>query len=132
MDTRIEGELGKKRHNRGRNNEYGTVYYIREFFQKYIREGLKWSVNRIDLSGGGKKKGDIEIIIAEDTEILSLKESQNGFRTQYKILDEAGKDKIKVAGMRQLGEKYQRTVMAMYLDEYLKIRFGKYIKTENE
>jgi len=138
MDTRTEGtmkeeqKLGKKRHNRGRNNEYGTVYYIREFFQKHIREGVKWSVNRIDLSGGGKKKGDIEIIIAEDTEILSLKESQNGFKTQYKILDEAGKDKIKVAGMRQLGEKYQRTVMVMYLDEYLKIRFGKYIKTENE
>lgn len=123
-----KSELAKKCHSRGRNNEYGTVYYIREFFKKNLQEGLEWSVNRIDLSGGGKKKGDIEIIVDGDVEVLSLKESQNGFLTQYKILDEAKKDQIKVAGMRRHGEKYQRTIMAVYLDEYLKMRFGRYLK----
>lgn len=123
-----EQRLGKKRHSRGRNNEYGTVYYIREFFKKNLQAGLEWSVNRIDLSGGGKKKGDIEIIVGGETEVLSLKESQEGFKTTYRILDEAEKDQIKVAGLRRLGEKYQRTIMALYLDEYLRMRFGKHFK----
>lgn len=126
--TPTKSELAKKSHSRGKNNEYGTVYYIREFFKKNLQEELEWSVNRIDLSGGGKKKGDIEIIIDGDTEVLSLKESQGGFKTNYKILDEAEKDQIKVAGMRRHGEKYQRTIMSVYLDEYLKLRFGKYFK----
>lgn len=126
--TPTKSELAKKSHSRGKNNEYGTVYYIREFFKKYLQEGLEWSVNRIDLSGGGKKKGDIEIIINGDTEVVSLKESQGGFKTNYKILDEAKKDLIKVAGMRRHGEKYQRTIMAVFLDEYLRLRFGKYFK----
>lgn len=126
--TPTKSEFAKKSHSRGKNNEYGTVYYIREFFKKHLQDGLEWSVNRIDLSGGGKKKGDIEIIIDGDVEVLSLKESQGGFKTNYKILDEAEKDQIKVAGMRRHGEKYQRTIMAVYLDEYLKLRFGKYFK----
>lgn len=124
----MDQKTGKKCRNRGRNNEYGTVYYIREFFKKNLQAGLEWSVNRIDLSGGGKKKGDIEIIIDGDVEVLSLKESQGGFKTNYKILDEAEKDQIKVAGMRRHGEKYQRTIMAVYLDEYLRLRFGKHFK----
>ena len=121
-------ELGKIRHARGRNNEYGTVYYIRNFFEKHLRKTVVWAVNRIELSGSGKKKGDIEITVDGETEILSLKESQAGFKTNYKHLDEAEKDGIKVAGMRGHGERYQRTVMTMYLDEYLKIRFGRYMK----
>ena len=126
--TPTKSEIAKKCHSRGRNNEYGTVYYIRDFFKKNLQDGLKWSVNRIDLSGGGKKKGDIEIIIGGETEVLSLKESQEGFKTTYRILDEAEKDHIRVAGLRRLGEKYKRTIMALYLDEYLRLRFGKYFK----
>lgn len=126
MATRTE--ISRKCRYRGKNNEYGTVYYIREFFKKHLQDGLEWSVNRIDLSGGGKKKGDIEIIIDGDVEVLSLKESQGGFKTNYKILDEAGEDKIKVAGLRGHGEKYQRTIMVMFINEYLKLRFGRYLK----
>ncbi len=126
MATRTE--ISRKCRYRGKNNEYGTVYYIREFFTQNFRSTVVWSVNRIELSGAGRKKGDIEIVVNGETVILSLKESQGGFKTQYKYLDEAEKDGIKAVGMRGHGEKYQRTVMAMYLDEYLKMRFKDYFK----
>lgn len=121
-------EVSKKCRSRGKNNEYGTVYYIREFFTKCLNPAVVWSVNRIELSGAGRKKGDIEIVVNGETVILSLKESQGGFKTNYKHLDEAEKDGIKVVGLRRHGEKYQRTIMALFLDEYLRLRFGKYFK----
>lgn len=121
-------EISKKCRSRGKNNEYGTVYYIREFFTQNFRSTVVWAVNRIELSGAGRKKGDIEIVVNGETVVLSLKESQGGFKTSYKHLDEAEKDGIKVVGMRGHGERYQRTIMAMYLDEYLKLRFGRYMK----
>lgn len=126
--TQTKSEISKKCRSRGKNNEYGTVYFIREFFAQHFRSTVVWSVNRIELSGAGRKKGDLEIVVNGETVILSLKESQGGFKTQYKHLDEAEKDGIKAVGMRGHGERYQRTVMAMYLDEYLKIRFGGYLK----
>jgi len=126
--TPTKSEIAKKCHSRGKNNEYGTVYYIREFFTKGFKPTVVWSVNRIELSGAGRKKGDIEIVVNGETVILSLKESQGGFKTNYKHLDEAEKDGIKVVGLRRHGEKYQRTIMAVYLDEYLRLRFGKYFK----
>jgi len=126
--TPTKSEISRKCRSRGKNNEYGTVYYIRDFFTQNFRDDVDWSVNRIELSGAGRKKGDIEIVVNGETVILSLKESQGGFKTSYKHLDEAEKDGINVVGMRGHGEKYQRTVMAMYLDEYLKIRFGRYMK----
>lgn len=126
--TPTKSEIAKKCHSRGKNNEYGTVYYIRDFFTQNFRDDVDWSVNRIELSGAGRKKGDIEIVVNGETVILSLKESQGGFKTQYKYLDEAEKDGIKAVGLRRHGEKYQRTIMAVYLDEYLRLRFGKYFK----
>ena len=123
-----KSEISKKCRSRGKNNEYGTVYYLREFFAQNFRSTVVWSVNRIELSGAGRKKGDIEIVVNGETVILSLKESQAGFKTNYKHLDEAKKDGIKAVGMRGHGEKYQRTIMAMYLDEYLELRFGRYFK----
>ena len=128
MEKLSKSEISRKCRYRGKNNEYGTVYYLRGFFKKNLKPDIKWSVNRIELSGAGRKKGDIEIIINGEIEVLSLKESQGGFKTNYKILDEAGEDKIKVAGLRGHGEKYQRTIMVMFINEYLKLRFGRYLK----
>ncbi len=128
MEKLSKSEISRKCRYRGRNNEYGTVYYLRSYFEENIKPDIEWSVNRIELSGAGRKKGDIEIVVNGETVVLSLKESQAGFKTQYKHLDEAEKDGIKTVGMRGHGERYQRTVMAMYLNEYLKIRFGRYMK----
>jgi len=126
--TPTKSEISRKCRSRGKNNEYGTVYYIRDFFTQNFRDDVDWSVNRIELSGAGRKKGDIEIVVNGETVILSLKESQGGFKTNYKHLDEAEKAGIKVVGLRRHGEKYQRTIMAVYLDEYLRLRFRKYFK----
>jgi len=126
--TANKSEISKKCRSRGKNNEYGTVYYLRDYFAQNFRSTVVWSVNRIELSGAGRKKGDIEIVVNGETVILSLKESQGGFKTQYKYLDEAEKDGIKTVGMRGHGEKYQRTIMAMYLDEYLELWLGRYFK----
>ncbi len=121
-------EVSKKCRTRGKNNEYGTVYYIRDFFSEHLKPGLKWEVNRVELSGAGRKKGDIEIIVNEETTIISLKESEVQFKTQKNYLDEAHKDGIKFVGMRGFGEQYKRTMATMYLDEFLKLKFGGYLK----
>lgn len=69
MATRTE--ISRKCRYRGKNNEYGTVYYIREFFTKCFKPTVVWSVNRIELSGAGRKKGDIEIVVNGETVVLS-------------------------------------------------------------
>lgn len=121
-------EISKKCRSRGKSNEYGTVYYIRNFFSENLKPGIKWEVNRVELSGAGRKKGDVEIKINGETTIISLKESEVKFKTQKGYLDEAHKDGIKFVGMRGFGEQYKRTMVTMYLDEFLKLKFGGYFK----
>lgn len=119
---------GKLSRSRGRNNEYGTVYYIQKFFEKNIKPGVIWEVNRVALSGAGKEKGDIKIKAGEETEILSLKESAIKFKTIQTILQEAQKDQIKAVCLRGHGEKYQNTMVMLNIDDYLRFRFRNFIK----
>ncbi len=123
-----KAKISKKARSRGKNNEYGTVYYLRKFFSENIKPGVKWEVNRVELSGAGRKKGDIEIIINKEVTIISLKESQVQFKTQKKYLDEANKENIPFVGMRGFGEQYKRTMITMYLDDFLRLKFGGYFK----
>ena len=71
MEKLSKSEISRKCRYRGKNNEYGTVYYLRGFFKKNLKPDIEWSVNRIELSGAGRKKGDIEIIINGEIEVLS-------------------------------------------------------------
>jgi|GEM_PF-4017265 len=119
---------GKLSRSRGKNNEYGTLYYIKQFLKANVKPGVEWTVVRIPLSGAAQEKGDIKIVVGGETEVLSLKESAVKFRTIQNILQEAKKDKIKAAALRGHGERYQNTMVVMSIEDYLKLRFKNFLR----